>query len=170
MAHALSSGGRSRRVFTAGLLICLAVLGFAYYLQHGERFYPCPWCIAQRLLFISVALVCLVGLLHRPGVRGGIVYSTLGALFAAAGTAAAAYHLYLQADPIRATRCVGSPLERLLDSTAIGQLWPGFLQYDGPCTLDEWTLLGMNIPQWSLTWFAILAALFVSVLMRPREA
>ena len=96
--------------------MCLGLLGYALYLQHLEKLDPCPWCIAQRLLYIAVALVALVAALHRPGRVGTMLYAVFGGLFAATGIAAAIYQIQLQNDPQRALECMGSWLERWLDT------------------------------------------------------
>ncbi len=117
----------------------------------------------QRLGFILIALIALVGALHRPGAAGTLVYSLLGLAAAVAGAAAGAYHVWLQSDPARAAKCAGSPVERILDELALGRIVPPLLQYDGPCTLKPWSLLGLSIPEWSLAWFVLLALVFLAL-------
>jgi disulfide bond formation protein DsbB len=156
------------RVFWIALLVCVGALGFAYYLQHYKFLDPCPWCIVQRIVFFLVGILALIGLLHRPGATAAKIYAVIGALIAAAGTAAAAYQIWLQQDAQRAAACMGSPLERLLDTLQIGKLWYGMLQYDGSCALAPWDLLGFSIPEWSCAWLLVLAAMFITVLVRQR--
>jgi disulfide bond formation protein DsbB len=153
---------RTSRLYTLIFLICLGLLGFALYLQHGQGLDPCPWCVVQRLGFLLVGLIALVGALHRPGPIGTVVYSTFGLAAAAAGAAASVYHVYLQSDPARAAKCVGSPVERILDQLDVGSMIPPLLQYGGPCTLQPWSFLGLSIPGWALVWFVLLAAAFVA--------
>lgn len=160
---------RAERAFVVTVLVSAVVLGFAYYLQHVKYLDPCPWCVVQRIGFLAIGVLALIGLLHRPGRGGVILYGLLGGLLASAGGLAAGYQIWLQSDPARAGACVGSPLERLLDRLAIGDLWPDFLQYDGPCTLKPWDLFGLTIPEWSLAWFVVLAAMFLSLLLRSRD-
>lgn len=117
----------------------------------------------QRLGFILIALIALVGALHRPGAAGTLVYSLLGLAAAVAGAAAGAYHVWLQSDPARAAKCAGSPVERILDELALSRIVPPLLQYDGPCTLKPWSLLGLSIPEWSLAWFVLLALVFLAL-------
>jgi disulfide bond formation protein DsbB len=158
---------RTRRVFAAIFLVCVALLAFALYLQHWKDLDPCPWCVVQRLGFMLVGAIALAAALHGPAAAGATVYSILGFIAAAAGAAAGAYHVFLQSDPVRAAKCVGSPVERILDQLALGKLAPPLLQYDGPCTLKPWSFLGLSIPEWSLAWFVILAIAFLAA---PRLA
>lgn len=156
-------------MFTLIFLLCLGLLGFALYLQHLKNLDPCPWCIAQRLLFIGVGLVALVAALHRPGRIGTVLYAVLGALFAAAGVAAASYQIHLQNDPKAALECMGSWLERWLDASRVGKMIPPLLQYDGSCVLKPWSFLGLSIPGWSLTWFVILLVTFTFIAVKARR-
>ncbi|HTO49536.1 MAG TPA: disulfide bond formation protein B [Burkholderiales bacterium] len=159
----------SRRVFALICLICVGLLAFALYLQHWQGLDPCPWCVVQRLGFIVVGFIALVGAIHGPGARGAAVYATLGALAATAGAAAGTYHVYLQSDPVRAAKCVGSPVETILDRLQLGKLAPSLLQYDGPCTLKPWSFLGLSIPGWSLTWFVLFALAFLAIALTARR-
>lgn len=156
---------RSGRLFTLVFVACVAILGFALYLQHVERLDPCPWCIVQRLGYIAIGLIALVAALHRPGPGMTVFYAVLGAATAAAGAVAAGYQVYLQSDPKRAAACVGSPVERFLDQTGIGSWSPPLLQYDGPCTVKPWSFLWLSIPEWSLVVFIALAV-FLAFLPR----
>jgi disulfide bond formation protein DsbB len=161
-----SDFARGRRIFAAIFLICAGLLGYALYLQHWRNLDPCPWCIVQRAGFMVVGLIALAGALHGPRPRGKPIYASLGLLASIGGAAAAAYHVYLQADPVRAAKCAGSPVESILDQLRIGKLLPALLQYDGPCTLKPWSLLGLSIPEWSAAWFVILALAFAALLVK----
>jgi disulfide bond formation protein DsbB len=159
----------SRRLFALIFLVCVGLLAFALYLQHWEGLDPCPWCVVQRLGFMLVGVIALVGAIHGPAATGTAIYSTLGLAAAAAGAAAGSYHVYLQADPVRAAKCVGSPVELILDQLQLGKLAPSLLQYDGPCTLKPWSFLGLSIPEWSAAWFVILAIVFLAMALTARR-
>lgn len=160
------SRSTARRLFALIFLICVGLLGYALYLQHAQGLDPCPWCVVQRLGFMLVGAIALVAALHGRGVAG---YATFGFLAALAGAAAGAYHVWLQSDPVRAAKCIGSTVELVLDKLAIGKLAPGLLQYDGPCTLKPWSFLGLSIPEWSLTWFVILAIALLGMALTVRR-
>ena len=164
-----SPSGVPAGVFTLIFLVCVGLLGFALYLQHVENLDPCPWCIAQRLHYIVIGLVCLAAALHRPGKTGTTIYAGLGALLAASGAAAAIYHINLQNDPKRALECMGSWLERALDASKLGHMIPPLLQYEGSCVLKPWSFLGLSIPGWSLVWFAVLLVAFVGIVVKARR-
>ena len=156
-------------VFTAIFLLCLSLLGYAMYLQHALNLDPCPWCVVQRLFYIAIAVVVLTAGLHRPGKAGTIAYAGVGALLAATGAAAAAWHLHIQSDPARALECMGSWLERWLDASKLGKMVPPLLQYDGSCILKPWDFLGLSIPGWSLVWFCVLLVTFIGIVVAARK-
>ncbi len=62
-------------------VICFAAVGFALFSQHVWDMQPCPWCIAQRMVFIVSGLLALVAsfspkktrlLMLLPGVLCGL--------------------------------------------------------------------------------------------------
>jgi disulfide bond formation protein DsbB len=162
MADPRLATDRAARIFTLVFLVCFGLVGGALFLQHVKNLDPCPWCIVQRLAYLTAGLIALTAALHRPGRGGTIFYSVMGGAAALSGAAAGGYHVWLQSDPARASKCVGSPVERILDASGIGQWAPPLLQYDGPCTLAAWSLFGLSIPEWSLVWFVIVAVTFAA--------
>ncbi|MCU0897226.1 MAG: disulfide bond formation protein B [Burkholderiales bacterium] len=155
---------RAGRLFTLVLLVTLGLVGFALYLQHGTGLDPCPLCVAQRVAFLAVGLAALVAALHRPRGAGITLYAVIAGLLAAGGAAIAVYHLWIQSDPKRASACVGSPVERIIDASNLAEWVPPLFRYDGPCTLKPWSLLGLSIPEWSLVWFVLL---FLGIVLIP---
>ncbi len=155
MAVPNSIARRGTRLFTLIFAGCIAVLGVAIYLQHVHNLDPCPWCVVQRILFVAIGLIALIGAAHRPQGFGVTAYATIIGLLSMAGIGAATYHIKLQSDPVRAAKCAGSLVERLLDQSGLGNLIPVLFQYDGPCTLKPWSMLGLSIPEWSLMAFVM---------------
>jgi disulfide bond formation protein DsbB len=154
---------RAGRMFTWLFLGCIVILAIALYLQHYQDLDPCPWCIVQRLVYIAIGLTALTAALSRPAGAGIFLFSALAGLLALAGGAAAIYHILLQSDPVRAQSCTGSIVEKLLDASKLGKIIPPLLQYDGPCTLKPWFMLGLSIPDWSLIGFALVLAWVVAL-------
>ncbi len=143
----------SKSILLIVALTSIALLGFALYLQHVERMQPCPMCIIQRYAFAAVALICIVfALLPRGMAKAG---AGLGALAAVAGAGAAGWHLWIKANP--SISCGIDPLETSLNTIPTAKLLPFLFQADGLCTTPYPPILGLSIPQWSLTWFVIFA-------------
>ncbi|KGI77381.1 disulfide bond formation protein B [Oleiagrimonas soli] len=150
-----------RTFYLVGFLICAALIGFALYAQYVLLMDPCPLCILQRVAFIALGMVFLVGGLHAPKGHGRWVYALLALLAAATGVAIAARHLWIQSLPPGAVPSCGAPLGYLLDTRDAHGGLLGVLKMvlsgSGECAKVE-NILGLPMPLWSLIWFVLLGA------------
>ncbi|HET6491562.1 MAG TPA: disulfide bond formation protein B [Burkholderiales bacterium] len=160
-----SSNFNSRIGYGVGFLVCLALIGFAYYLQFVEYQEPCPLCILQRLAFFALGAVFLVATLHGPGRAGSAVYSGVLFVIAGIGAAIATRHVWLQHLPKGQVPECGPGLEYMLKKFALGQALEKILSGSGECAETGWTFLGLSIAGWSLLWFVLLAV-FAVILVR----
>ena len=92
--------GDGRAVIT-GLFAAVALLSFgavvaALVSQHAYAMEPCPWCVLQRLIFLAIGVVALLGLAWR-GAAGSRFVAGLGLLLALAGIAAALWQHFVAA-------------------------------------------------------------------------
>ncbi|MEP6899563.1 MAG: disulfide bond formation protein B [Rhodanobacter sp.] len=159
--------------FLLGFLICAGLLAFALYAQYVLMMDPCPLCILQRVVFIALGLVFLVGALHAPRGSTRWIYVALLLLIALAGVAIASRHLWIQSLPADQVPSCGAPLGYLLETRAgngglIGVL-EKVLTGSGECARVE-PILGLPMPAWSLLWFVLLAALAIVAGRRPRPS
>ena len=155
----------TRTFFTIGFAVCAALLGFALYLQHFANLEPCPLCMLQRVAFMFLGLVCLIGAVHDPRRTGERVYAGLAAVTAATGVGLAARHVWLQYNPPQFASCAGdlySQLERL----PLGRVIANAIRATGDCAKVDWTMLHLSIAEWSLLWFAVFAVGAVVLLFR----
>jgi disulfide bond formation protein DsbB len=161
MPGAMISSLVPRRGYALGFVICLALLGFALYLQHYEQQEPCPLCILQRVAFIALAAIFLGAALHGPGRAGSAVYSGALLLVAGIGAAIAGRHVWLQHMPRSQVPECGPGLEYMLERLPLSQALDKILKGSGQCAETGWTFLGGSIAEWSLFWFIALGALSV---------
>jgi len=136
--------------------VCLALMGFALYAQHGLGLEPCPLCVFQRVGVIAVGLVALLAALHNPGIVGSRVYAGAGLLAAAAGGAVSARHAWLQNLPPDQVPACGPGLDYMLDSFPFTQVLRKVLSGSGECAEVVWSFLGLSMPMWVLVWFVAL--------------
>jgi len=142
-----------------GFLACAAMLGFGYYLQFAVGLEPCPLCILQRLALAAVGVTFLIAAIHHPVKRpvAGI-YAGVIVLFAAAGAAVAARHVWLQHIPEDLRPSCGPGLAYLVSTFGpIGSL-SRVLRGSGECGKVDWTLLSFSIPEWTLAAFLAMVA------------
>ncbi len=147
-------------------MICAALLGYAYYLQHVELQDPCPLCMVQRVAFYGVATVFLLAALHGPARRGIVVYSVLAFIIAALGAAVAARHVWLQHLPAHLVPSCGPGLEYMLKKFPLADVFSKVLMGSGECAEAGWRFLGLTIAGWSLLWLVLLAILALVIALR----
>lgn len=150
--------------FLVGFLVCAGLIGFALYAQYELNMDPCPLCILQRVVFMAMGVLFLVGGLHAPRGNGRWVYTGLTVLIALIGVVIAARHLWIQSLPPDQVPSCGAPLGYLIETRAgngglIGVLVK-VLSGSGECAKVQ-PLLGLPMPAWALLWFVLLGVLAI---------
>jgi disulfide bond formation protein DsbB len=112
--------------------------------------------------------VLAAGALHGPGRAGRIAWSAGALLFALGGLATAARQVWLQHLPADKVPQCGPDLDFMVSNFPLGKTLSMLLQGSGQCAEVKWTFLGLSIAEWSLAWFALLAAYAVWLATRPR--
>ncbi|MBJ6136026.1 disulfide bond formation protein B [Marinobacter litoralis] len=160
----------SRRVFGFVFLICAALLGVAFYMEHVMGMKPCPLCWLQRFGFMGAGLVSLIAFLHGPAELGRRVYGFLLALTAGAGLGIAGRQLWLQSLPADQVPACGPSVDYLLQVLPWFDVLKTALQGTGDCAEVVWRFLGLSIPGWTAVFFAGLVLLGLVMLFRPRAS
>ena len=146
-----------RVAFGIGALVCIGLLGFAYYLQYVQGLEPCPLCMVQRGFFYAVMVLFILAAIHGPRSWGALVYATLITLFALGGAAAASRQVWLQhLPPDKVPQC-GPDLFFMLENFPLSRTWEKLFYGTGECAKVDWKFLGLSIAGWSLVWFIALA-------------
>ena len=162
MALGLSSLGLvllpPRRVaFALGFLVCAGLLAWAFWLEHIEGLDPCPLCMFQRVAFVAIALVFLVGSFHSPGRVGAWIYALLLFAASAAGAALATRQVWLQSLPKDQVPACGMGLNYMLDTLPFFDVIRRVLEGSGECAEKGWVFLGLSIAGWTLAFFVAIA-------------
>lgn len=156
-AQSAQRGWLSRRMLNGlGFLICVAGLGFAYYVQHFQGFEPCPLCIFQRLALLLVGLIFFVAAAHNPRGWGAKGYAIIIGLAAGVGIGIAARHVWLQHLPPDQVPLCGPSLEYMLQAFPLNETLREVLTGSGECARVDWTMLGFSMPEWTLLLFIVL--------------
>lgn len=155
----------SRRVYLAGMLMCIALLLAAAYFQHILLLEPCPLCILQRLMVIVVGGLFLLAFVHNPRGVGNRIYGALIALSAAIGGAISARHVWLQNLPPEQVPSCGPGLNFMLENFPLRRTIELVFRGSGECAEVDWSLLGLTIPAWTLIAFVVLGVLGLNRLL-----
>ena len=136
-----------RGVLALTALVALAAVGAAYFTQHAWDMQPCPWCVLQRLIFLAIAAVALLGLLWPPGGAVGVL--SLGAC----GVAAALWQHFVAAS---SESCDLTFADRLMAATGLDARFPDVFMAMASCAEAAVDLAGVPYELWSLAAFVLL--------------
>ncbi len=143
-------------------LVCCAAVGFALYAQHVWAMQPCPWCILQRMVFIVLAILCLVGAVFPARIARG--FTALGALFALGGAAIATYQTLVASKQLS---CNLTAADKFIQSTGLNDLLPDLFAVRATCAdASAFKLLGVPFEIASGLLFFALFLWLVAVLRR----
>lgn len=135
-------------------VVCLAAVALALLAQHRYDMQPCPWCILQRLIYLVIALACLLGALLpvRP-VRLGLI--GLAAVLALFGAAAAIWQNVVAA---KSSSCNLTLADRILNALGLESAFPALFQVTANCADAAVRVAGVPFEYWSLALYTLVAA------------
>ena len=161
----------ARQIFGAFALLCMGMLGFAFYAEHGLGLIPCPLCMFQRVAVMAFAALCILAAIQGPTGWGVRVWAFLGLLTAGLGAAIAGRHVWLQSLPKDQLPSCAPPMDYMWDNLPFGSMLQTVLMTSGDCAKVDWQFLGLSMPVWTFIAFAIMAAsMLVVLLFPPRRA
>jgi len=136
-------------IFSLSLVIIAVVLQQAGY--QGVSFLPCPLCILQRIGYLGIAISCVLAFCISPLRR---LFHVIAILLAGYGIAVAGHHVWLLSHPSES--CGIDPLELWINQFQLANVMPWLFKADGLCSAKLPSILGLQVPEWSLFWFAVL--------------
>ena len=159
-----SSSPTTARLLLVMAALCIAAVGLALVSQHVFDMQPCPWCILQRLIYLAIAALCLIGAAVSAGlVRRGIGFLTL--LLALSGGASA---LYQELVASKSASCNLTFADKVISALGLDGAFPPLLQVTANCSDAAVSVLGVSYAYWSLALFAAMAAASMRVVLRAR--
>jgi disulfide bond formation protein DsbB len=159
-----ASSSTTTRLLLAMAALGVAAVGIALVSQHVFDMQPCPWCILQRIIYLAIAAMCLIGAAISAGlVRRGIGVLTL--LLALSGAASALYqHLVAS----KSASCNLTFADKVISALGLDGAFPPLLQVTANCSDAAVSVLGVPYAYWSLALFVVMAAASIQVLLRAR--
>ncbi|CAN5323057.1 disulfide bond formation protein B [soil metagenome] len=145
---------------------CIAAVGIAVYTQFKYDWRPCPWCILQRVIFIAIAIVCIVAASIR-GVAARSVPLIFVLVLSVLGIASALWQHFVAA---RSTSCAMTLADKILSAIGLDSLMPSVFRITGSCAEAAVSMFNVPFEFWSLALFAVLGVLSIYLIRRlPRE-
>ena len=143
----------SRRLPLAMALACVIAVGFALLAQYVFDMRPCPWCVLQRLIYLVIAVLCVV-CAFAPWRRARIGLSVATLVLATSGILAAVYQHEVAAKQFS---CNLTFADTVVTALRLESLWPTMFKVTATCAEAAVSLLGVPFEYWSLALFALLA-------------
>ncbi|MBC7957339.1 MAG: disulfide bond formation protein B [Cytophagales bacterium] len=139
---------RSGVLLTGIAALSLAAVGAALVSQHVYGMEPCPWCILQRVIFLAIALVCLLGFFARRAAGAAVL------LLALCGAGAALWQHFKAA---ASSSCAMTLADQIVVALKLDSLWPDVFLARANCADAAVSLGGVPYEFWSLALFVLLA-------------
>jgi disulfide bond formation protein DsbB len=154
---------RADALLAGSAVASLGGVGVALVSQYRFDILPCPWCVLQRVIFVAVAIACMLGLLLRSR-AGHRIGATLALALAACGAAAALWQHFVAA---ASASCNLSLADRIVSGLGLDALLPSVFMALASCADAAVKLLGVPYELWSLALFVLLGGAALAVLRRP---
>jgi protein dithiol:quinone oxidoreductase len=132
--------------------------------QHVFDMQPCPWCVLQRLVFVAVGVLALVGLAWGSAL-GRRALPLLLLLLCGAGIAAALWQHFVAA---ASASCNLTLADRIVSGLQLDALLPSVFQATASCAEAAVKLAGVPYEFWSLATFLLIEAAAVWLLLGRR--
>jgi disulfide bond formation protein DsbB len=158
----------SRLFFSSIFIICSSLLSFGLYLEHVVGLEPCPLCVFQRVAFIVIALLALIGAIHNPQKLFERIYTGLMLIASLCGAGIAGRQIWLQHLPEDKVPECGPGLEYMLDAFPFTDALRMILSGSGECAEVQWTFLSFSIAEWSIVCFTCLTIACLAMLKRKK--
>ncbi len=154
----------------SGLLLAMAALSFgavgaALVTQHAYDMQPCPWCVLQRLVFVAIGIVALLGVAWRSALGQRVLPFVL-LLLSGSGIAAALWQHFVAA---ASASCNLTLADRIVAGLGLDALLPAVFQATASCADAAVDLVGVPYEFWSLVLFIAIETAALWLLVRGRH-
>lgn len=139
--------------YLLGFAACFGLVAMALVIQTQYHLEPCPLCISQRIVFMSLGLLFLVAAFIKPNTILKNIFTLLQVLTALGGSGVAIRHWWLQAHRESMIADCGVGFDYMFDNFPLQKALTLVFRGTGDCAAIDWTFLGLSIPQLSLIAF-----------------
>lgn len=158
-----------RAGYVFGFVVCFGIVALALVIQTQNNLEPCPLCISQRIIFMSLGVLFLLSAwLHKHSQLKTLLMA-LQILTALGGIGVAIRHWWLQAHQGEIIADCGVGFDYMFENFPLKKALTLIFHGTGDCAAIDWTLLGLTLPQLALISFSGLAiyAYWLNKQVRP---
>jgi disulfide bond formation protein DsbB len=161
---------RNLNWYAVGAITCALLMGTAFYFEYVQGLEPCPLCMFQRVFFVAIGLLCLIGWWHHPAGFAHRAYATVIGLLALGGAGVAGRQVWLQHLPADQVPECGPDLYYMLESFPLMKTISTVLRGSGDCAEVQWRFLGFSMAEWTLFIFLVMFAVSLLMLFNRERA
>lgn len=148
-----------------GFILCFGIVGLALYIQVKNNLEPCPLCISQRIVFMSLGLLFLIHMLLKKKGSLSTIWTLIEILTAVGGAGVAIRHWWLQVHKDEVFADCGVGFDYMFENFPLKKALMLVFRGTGDCASIDWALLGLTLPQLGLISF-ICVGLFAIILRK----
>lgn len=130
---------------------------------------PCPLCIAQRIVFVGLGVLFLIGIFIPPTPWPRRIQNFFVLLFAFGGIALATRQIWIRHLPEGTIPPCAADFYYMVKYFPFKQTLLAMIQGSAECTKDTWMLFGIDLPTWSLLWFLFFGGVSIFQFFRKSE-
>lgn len=160
----------SRIINAIGFLTCISAMAFAVlYLQRVLYLDPCPLCVIDRVLIISMSIFFLLAFIHNPARTGQRIYGIINLVLVTLAMIVAGRHVWLQYLPPDQVPECGAGLDFMLETMPLNDVLVTIFKGSGECADIQWTFLGLSIPEQTILLFMAFVFLILIQIFRKTD-
>ena len=150
--------------YIIGGIACFATVALALVIQTKYNLEPCPLCITQRMFFMGLGVLFLIGAFVKPASILQKIFTLLKVATALGGAGWAIRHWYLQAHKGEIIADCGVGFDYMFENFPLKKMFTLIFKGTGDCAAIDWTFLGLTLPQLALITFVGFAGYAVFLL------
>ena len=144
-----------RSGYLLGFVACIGTVALALVIQTIYKLEPCPLCITQRIFFMGLGVLFLIGAFLKPASLLQKIFAALQVITALGGAGWAMRHWYLQANKESMIADCGVGFDYMFENFPLKKMFTLIFKGTGDCAAIDWTFLGLTLPQLGLISFIV---------------
>jgi len=148
--------------------LCVAGVGIALLSQHAFDLQPCAWCVFQRLIYLTLAVIAALAA-SSQGLIVRLVFAMLGLSLTIAGVLAAWYQAQVASQSFS---CAQTLADLLMTQTGLETAMPALFGIYASCMDARVKVFGLEYAYWSLLLFVLLGLVIAFItkgFLAPRK-